>query len=524
MSHLALQNRSTSDLFYDYMLASAYRSPWVFSPNGFDIKNPDMWDVVRNQTDILAEILRRDNNIVRPWRVAPNYHASYSKASKQTLDQTKELAAICHEGLSHCTNIDEARALLCEDFFTGRKYGMILWEPVYCSLDGTPKMLWWLPYKIKDVDRRRIHWVPDWVWEKPDGTVVSAGTQRDYMDGSRPHSTMVHPKGGYFRMKGLHLEMFDTDSYRWLRIEPDQRRNLIESIYFDEEDRVGHGRGALEALCFSHYFLTGTIKKIMEGIDRYANGILIGRLDSLRNASTGKTNADMVNAMKTVMANFRSEHFLLLGDGDDVELKETSGAGFQISIEMKRDIIHGVARLCNGSIRGSGHSDGTGAKAAASEEGDTSEAYYQNDRNRLDHVMDRDLLGSFLYHNQDNFAALGLDEAKRPKFTSQQIKRQSPEVAVNVMSQAKAMGMDILKSEAYERIDMTPPADGEDVIKGSADMGFGMDGGFNFEGSPSKAGDRSSKGTFAPKGSGNATGGKPPGGGEGTRGDAAESA
>ena len=516
---LPLQNRSTSDQIYGYLLSSSYKSPWVYSPNGFDLKNDDIWETVRNQTDLLAEIIRRDNNIVRPWRVSQNHHASFTLKNKLMIDQSKQLSAICHEGISHCTNLDEARVLLSESFFTGRKYGMILWEPVYCSLDGTPPMLWYLPFKIKDVDRRRIHYVPDWVWVKPDGGVEKAGTQIDYMNGQEPYSQMVHPKGGYLRKSGIHLEMFNTDNWQWQQISQEQRRNLIECVYFDEEDRIGHGRGVLEAGFFTHYFLTGTIKKIVEGIDRYANGILIGRLDSLRNASTSKTNEAMVSAMKSVMNTFRSEHYLLLGDGDDVELKESSGSGFNVSMEFKRDLVQGWARLCNGSIRAAGHSDGTGAKAAASEEGDTSEAYYQMDRNRLDHDIDRDLLGSFLYHNQDNFNALGLAEAKRPKFTSEQIKRQSPEVAINVMSQAKAMGMDLLRTEAYDKIDMTPPVDGDDVIEGTTQM-MGGEGMMGPDGTPIMGDeDRDSKGTFAPKGKGNATNPL-----KGTRGDAKETA
>lgn len=188
-----LTTRSTSDLIYDYQLSSAYRSPWVYSPNGFDLKDADIWETVRNQGDILAEILRRSNSIVRPWKVTTNHHASYSLKNKKVIDDSKQLAAICHEGIAHCNNIDEARILICEDFFVGRKYGMTLWEPVYTSLDGTPPMLWYLPFKIKDVDRRRMHWVPDWTWVKSDGEMVPAGSEVSY-PGRETISQMPHPK------------------------------------------------------------------------------------------------------------------------------------------------------------------------------------------------------------------------------------------------------------------------------------------------------------------------------------------
>lgn len=463
-----LTTRGTGDLIYDYALSSAYRSPWIYDPSGALLREPDVWEIVRNQTDMLAEIQRRNNSIVRPWRVAPNYHASYNTKDKATLDASKQLAAICHEGLSHCDQLDEARTLLSETFFLGRKYGVIYWEPVYTSLDGTPEMTWYLPYKIKDLDRRRVHWVPDWTWVKPDGSreLVKAGTEITYQDGTTV-SQMQYPKGGYLQKSSIHLEMFNTDNYRWERISDEQRRNLIEHIYYDSEDRIGMGRGVLEAAYFTHYFLMGTFQKIVEGIDRYANGVLVMKLDSLRNASTDRTNTDLLNAAKALMNTYRSQHYVALQDGDDLEIKEATGRGFAVSMEFIQHLIASFARLCNGSARPAGHSvDGSGARAQASEEANTSEAFYQNDRNSLDHVMTRDFLGSFLYHNQQNFLQLGLEKAKRPKFTSEQIRRQDPDKAIMVMGQVLQAGQSILKSEFYDRVELTPPHEDDDVVEG----------------------------------------------------------
>ena len=483
--------RGTADLVYSYMLSSSYRSPWVYDPSGADLKEPDIWEVVRNQTDILAEILRRNNNIVRPWRVAPNYHASFNAKDRKQLDDSKRLAAIAHEGLSHCGNLDEARLLLCEDFFVGRKYGLTLWEEVYTSLDGSPEMIWYLPKQIRDIDRRRVHFVPDWEWVYGEGKTEPAGSEITYA-GGRVVSGMQNAKGGYLRKKDIHLEMFDTNSYQWGRIGDEQRRNMIETVFYDEEDRVNFGRGTIEAIYFAHFWLSNTFKKVAEGIDRYANGVLIGKIDSLRNASGTKTNEDVKSAMMNVLNTYRSQHYIVLQDGDDVELKEPTGTGMSVASKFIDQLVASVARLCNGSARPAGHSvDGTGSKAAASEEGDTSEAFYQNDRNRLDHAMDRDFLGAFLYHNQDNLRILGLDRAKRPKFTSEQIKRQSPKEAAEVMAMVLAAGQPVLKTQYYEKVELTPPAPDDDVVAGQkaplpgegGDMFGGIFGG---GGAPSK--------------------------------------
>lgn len=477
-----LSTYSTSDLIYAYLLSSRFRSPWIYSPSFADARDPDIWEVVRRNTPMLAEILRRNNSVVRPWRVAPNYHASYNTRDKEVVDGSKRLAAIAHEGLSHCSEIDEARQLLSEAFFLGRKYAAILWEQVYTSLDGTPEMLWYLPYKIKDVDRRRVHWVPDWVWVKPDGKIEPAGSHIQMGEGQSVDQ-MAHPKGGYLKKSGIHLELFNTDSWRWERLSDEQRRNMVEYVYYDEEDRLGHGRGVLEAGFLTHYLLVGGEKKITEAIDRFANGVLIVKLDGLRSASTDRTNTDLLNAAKDLANKYRSEHYMVLENTDDVEIKETTGTGINITIDWRDRLIADWARLCNGSVRPAGHETGggTGARAQAQTEEDTSEAFYQNDRNGLDHQCDRDLLGAFLYHNQDNIQKLGLGRAKRPKFTSAQIKKQSPLDRITVMSQVLTAGQPILKSEFYEGVELTAPGEDDEKVEPHSAMAFGGGQGMGFE-------------------------------------------
>ena len=174
----------------------------------------------------------------------------------------------------------------------------------------------------------------------------------------------------------------------------------------------------------------------------------------------------MVSAMETVMNTYRSEHYIVLGDGDDIEIKEPQGRGMQIAMQFAEYLIQEWARLCNGSVRPAGHATGqSGARAQAKEEGDTSEAYYQPSRSALDHDYDRDLLGTFLYHNESVLARLGLVKAKRPKLTSEQIKRQSPTDSVAVMSQVLAAGQPILKAEFYENVELTPPGPDDDVVE-----------------------------------------------------------
>ena len=450
---IPLTIRSINDQIYAYQLSSAYKSPFVYDPSYSLSKEADIWEIVRNEAGLQSAIDRAINAVVRPWRVEPSKFAgsSFNPETKEVSDNSKKLASICHEALDNARELNKARKWIAQARFLGRTYGVIHWETKYCSLDGAPPMEWKLPIKIKPVDRRRFRWVT----------------------GMMEADLNAHRK--------VELEMFSLSSNTWERVPRRLRRSMVEYIYEDTEDRLGYGRGLLEALFFLHYFKTGTFKKIVEGIDRYANGVWIGRLDSLRNADTDKTNTDLITAMENVFKKMRSEHAAILGDGDEIEIKEPSGKGFDSALEFVRYLDEEAERLCNGSVRPAGHSvDGTGSKAAGEQESETSEAFHQDYREELDEVMDRDYLGSFLYYNHQNLMKLGLGDptkVKRPRFTSEQIKRQDPKDSLEVIQGLHAIGVPLLKAEIYDRTEFTQPdPDHDDVLEGADPMmGFGLD-------------------------------------------------
>lgn len=429
---------NTQDYIYGYLLSARYQSPWVYDPSSAGLSEPDLWEILRNDDDVLTALETRRSNLVRPWRVVPSPHGTAKSAKGDVADASKRVAAIAGEALGNISMFDSARRLISDAYVIGRRYAEVEYEERWTSLDGTPEMRWYLPCRVKDVDRRRFHWVPKWS-DGPGGARV---------------------KGG------IGLDMFDTNERAWKPLGDDQRRRLIEYIWENTEDRLGYGRGVWEAMFYTHYFKTGSQKHLMEGLDRFANGVLKGRLDSLRAASTDLSNTQLVSNMKSELQKMRTEHVIVLGDGDDVEVMDAPTGGMSLNLEAVRYFAEKVHRLLNGSVRQAGHSvDGTGARAAAETESDTAETFYQFAREDLDAVMDRDLLGGFLYFNTGNFEALGLGQAKRPKFTSEQVRRQDPERRVAVMNQSR---VPILRSEYYEGIECTPAGPDDDVIEPAA--------------------------------------------------------
>lgn len=452
-----LSVRSVSDWLYAFGLSSAFRSPYTFEPSFALSRDADIWELVRNDLTIDGAIDRSNKSIVRPWRIEA-FDGSKDKPDKQ-------IAAVLKDGLGQIELFNVRRRRLAEARFLGRTYAAILWTRRRLSLGGLPEMDWWVPYHLQDIDRRRFHWATDW---------------------DQTHRIKV----------GIHLEMYNTNSGQWERLAPHLEGSLIQVVVNDTEDRVGYGRGILECVYVGHYMKTVTFEKISQGIDRWANGIVTLKLDSLRGASTDKTNEDLRLAAENLVEQIRSEHGAVLQDGDELTVIESSGTGHQMSMEFLRYLDESIERRVNGSVRPFGHSMGqTGSRAASQEEGDQSETFYQDEREHQDEVLNRDLVGGFMRVNAPALEKAGLAKARRPRFTSEQIRRQDPETSVRVMNE---MGkyVELSRREYYEKGEMTDPkGTGEEIIgpfatpgmDGDADWGdMGIGGGKNGGDKPRK--------------------------------------
>lgn len=440
--------RSVSDSLYDYALSSAYRSSHVYDPSFALSRTPDVWEIVRNDVSFSASFDRYSNNVTKPW------HVESPKQSKEKADQQK--AAIVEDAIGQIFDFDTSRWVLSEAAFLGRRYAFIESERRSISLDGTQEMDWIVPTFIKDIDRRRFRWVP----------VFSENGKR----------------------RSTKLSFYNSITTQWEDVSPEFRSALIEYIWYNTEDRVGNGRGWLEPIYFAHYMKTGTIQKVADGIDRWARGIWVVKLDGLRNSSTEKTNADLLAGAKTMIQTMRSENIAVMEEVDDIDVKESTGTGHEMGMSFIDYWDNAVERLVNGSTRPAGlGGQKTGARAQSETEEDTSEAHYQPARDRVDAVVNRDLIGWFLSQplNVQNFRKLGLEKAKRPIYHSRQEKKMSIPDVIASASLFLDRGLPLGENELYERAGgWSVPMEGEKVAEPNMTAGTPMDmmpGGKYFE-------------------------------------------
>ena len=432
-----LLTRSVSDTLYDYSMSSAFRSAYVYDPSFALARTPDVWEIVRNDVSFSASFERYSNNVTKPW------HVEAPKKSKEEADQ--QYAGIVEDALGQIFDFDTSRWVLSEAAFLARRYAFIESERRSISLDGTTEMDWIIPTFIKDVDRRRFRWVPTF-----NDKAVRTGTK---------------------------LSFWNSIVNQWQDVAPEFRSALIEYLWYNTEDRVGYSRGWLEPIYFAHYMKTNAIQKVADGIDRWAKGIWLVKLDGLRNSSIDKTNEALLAGAKTMIQTMRSDNIGVIENVDDIQVIESTGTGHEMGLSFADYWDNGVERLVNGSTRPAGlGGQKTGARAQSETEEDTSEAHYQPARDRIDAVINRDLVGWFISQplNRQNLLKLGLEKAKRPVYHTRQEKKLTIPDVIASASMFLDRGMPLVEGEVYERCGgWGVPSKTDKQITGKMPMGQG---------------------------------------------------
>lgn len=423
--------RTVNDSIYSYMLSASYRNAWIFEQSFALSKDADIWEVILRDTSFTSSIDRFQMGTIRPFRI---------EAPKGTRnEQSKKAARVVEDGLRQSSLFDDMRKRLALGRILGRAYEYVNWDIVNVALGGYPEMDWFLPVAYENVDRRRVRWRPEWV-QHPDGS-ESVETRR---------------------------ELFSLQRNTYQLMSKEFQSALIEEIYPLTEDRLGMGRGWLESTYLSAYFKAVALEKMTQGMDRWANGMIVGKVDSARLASLPKSTTFLQSSFMSMLQTMRSEHIAVIDKLDEVEVHETSGTGHQICMEAIHYFDESVERLYNGSVRPSGHATKSGSRAASETESDTTEAHYQPYRQHLDEILTRDLV-SFLWRhplNRLNFFKLGMAGAERPVFTSEQVKKKDPVQSAELIAKIKGAGIPLLKSEVYDAIQFTQPDADEDVFEG----------------------------------------------------------
>lgn len=427
---------------YARALDAIYRTGLWLPDQGYaEAQDVTTWEKLRRDPVCSVAIQTRLNKVAgKETRVLA--------ASKEKTDQ--RLAGIVEAAFQHLDGHTAARRNVACAIFRGRSYGYVNWRRMELDVGaGLAPMLWAVPVAIEDIDPRMVRFVPERTQEA-DGSVK--------MD--------------------VYAEMWSIASGKWARITPETWQNFVSMKYEDEQARLGQGRGLIDALYFYAFAKGIVLREGLQGLERWAQGTVLAKIDGLRAASETKTNTNQVDLWSTAIKGMRSGgHELIFDKQDDVSVVETSGTGHQLVMSMLSYLDGAMVRAAAGSLLPSGGGGSAGSYGRAEVEAEQTEDLVQYDRAQLDEVFTRDLVGQFLRLNRPQIAACGLLGARRPMLRGANVKKKDPESAARVISTALQAGVKLRADEVYESLGFTPPTDEDtssgNVIEGGAAVGGG---------------------------------------------------
>ena len=335
---------------------------------------------------------------------------------------------------------------LAEAVVQGRKFAFVKGEYRWIRVAGFPLFEWWLPTMLQDIDARRWRLAP--VYSEDPG---------------RPGKQTLSTR----------WELWSVERAAWENVENPEW--FIKHCYQDEEGRLGYGRGLAEAIYFYWWAKGHTLQEVLQAIEKWAQGITIAKIDGLVPGSAGRTNDAQRQQYLDVLKEMKSRHVLAIDKRDDVEIKETSGTGHEMGLQWVKYFDESMTRLITGSVRPSGGGQG-GTYGQGKVEQDTTESLIQFDRVLLGDTLTRDLVGLLMRMNAEPLARFGLGEARSPRWTIPQERREDPVQSAQVITSVLPHGIKLRSDEVYRKLGFTQPRPGDKVIEGRAPIvgpGFG---------------------------------------------------
>lgn len=356
----------------------------------------------------------------------------------------KLAASLMEELISGIRNFQQSRLMVFRSgLLMGRGYGWTKGSRQKVAvLDGKRLQGVWQPRTIHQEDKRRFQYVP--VREDVDGV---------------PGKVRVRQK----------LQFWDLSIGNWVDVTAPQRRALVEFVYNDRADRLGMGQGLGTPLYHWTRQKALAWRDWAQASERWAQGMAVLKLSSTRDGS--KTNRELVDDTLDELEEMRSRHSLVIGEDEEFDLIDAPATAMSVSENQIDKIDKDILRLLSGSVRPMGGDTDTGARAQAETEQESSDVIITYDRSQLDEAMTETLVKPVWELNRPVFMQLGLGDARMPRFATTPEKRDDPQKAVTVITQALGGGIPLRKTDVYEALGFQQPADDDEVFEGGAQFG-----------------------------------------------------
>lgn len=442
---LLIKNRNQQ--LYSDALSSVWMWWDMVTDPSYALQNElDIWEILQRDPKCYMGIQQRLSDVAGPrWRVFP-FNNSKKKADKL-------VAGIFEDALRRVPSFADFRRRLAQAVFRGKSWEAILGRRELLSLGDTPPQMWWVPTGFQHIDPRRLI-VRPMQDRKADGTIRVRG---EWWMAVIPHLQFNQP--GLWQ--GRYAKVQHPEHY-------------VRVTYDNEESRLGHGRGIIDVLYFYHWAKQIVVREGLQGLERWAHGMVVAKLDSQKSGS--QTAEQVRDAALEKLRIMRSKHIIAVDKDDEIEVHNSAEDG-NLVMNWLNYIDSCIMGVCTGASVKSANDVGAAGSYASDKVGENVQAgVVQYDINKIDENITTDVGSLWMKLNRPQLAMTGalmgvpmLEDANRPEFKTVQEKAPDYEEGMTRLSAAMQIpNFAVRKDEAYEQTGYTQPEEGDDVLVGQA--------------------------------------------------------
>lgn len=427
-----IEGRNFNADLYNHALSNAYRV-WtrLYDPAYGLARDPAIYTKVRRDATIAQAIDTRLHMVAsRDWHIEPGDDSQESRRA----------ASICEKLMRAIKDFGESRLILAQNVFHGRSYAFIEGARQTRTFGDDVARKWFVPLRLRDLDPRRIRFVPHI-------EQVEFGTQR-------PDQKLW-----------VTQEMWSVVRQQYEEIKPEHRKQFISIIRLNQEANLGYGFPLMDSIYFLWWMKSICWREGLQGLERWSQGVVIGKVDSTREGGVDRTNDDIRDELFDSLKNMRSRHVLVVDKETDIDVRDGGGSGHNMVMDFIKYMDDKLLALILGSVLPFGGGDAGGSYARARVESDTSSGVIQYDRDKLDNALTDDLIQFIWDQNYQNFAALGLRGATIPKFVTDLSNKNDPAQSAAIITQLAQAGLPLKLEEVYSKVGMTMPSVDDEVFE-----------------------------------------------------------
>lgn len=398
---------------YVYALESAYRRWQEVYDQDYGLANdPNILQVLRRDPET-AHVMnfRRRLAAGSRWRIVP---ASDDDKSGREL----RAAAIVERLIGECSMFQASLQQLANAVFTGSAWACVEGRYVTMSLLGGQPRRWWVPTRLKNVDKRRFRQVVD--------------------ENGKPA-----------------WELYSIKNHRY---EPlgNRRAHFIRVVFEDDEESLGHGRGLVESIYHWQYAKAKVLAEGLGGVERWAQGIVKASVNGLRKGKAGSSNETIVQEWVRVLEKLYARHKLVHDKEDEVTVLPGPGQGHEMVKDFLAYLRDGIQVCVLGSNLPTRATSG-GSYALAEVQENSTDSIIMGDQDVLSEGVDRGLVPLVWSMNAMPLRAEGVYGAVRPRFTIASRMRRDPASAGTMIGNLLNAGVrGFRQDEVFDMFGLTP--------------------------------------------------------------------